>query len=179
MTKRTRKNKTCLLVHEDNEFKFKCFERFYEFDTVLRKWIKQKEEVSFESLSEHGLSKEPIEVSAIFIEERQSQTLMSTTELSFFLGKFRFEIPEVRAYKHAYLSFDEEEKRVSMNVLRPNYSFVIDFNQKEFCELLSEPKRISRKEAQRLFKEKKVFPHFVKYYGGIFAIVSHFSVSRP
>ena len=179
MTKRTKSNKTCILVFEDNEFKYKCFERFYSFDTVLRKWIKDREETTYETLESRGLTKEPIEIDAIFISERPSQTLMSSAEISFFKGTFRFEIPEIKGFEHAYLYFDEEEKSVSMNVLRPNYSFVIDFNDSKFCELISEPKRISRKEAQKLYDEKKVYPRFLKMHGGIIAIVSYFKIAKP
>ena len=179
MATRTKKNSTTILVYEDNKFQFKKFTRFYEFDTVLRKWLKAKEEVTYETLESHGLSKKSIEVSAIFISERPSETLMSSTELSFFLGKFRFEIPEVKGFEHAYLSFSEEEKSVSMNFLKPNYSYVIDFNDKKFCTLLEEPKRISRKEAQKLYDEKKVYPRFLKMVAGIIAIVSYFKIARP
>ncbi len=179
MVQRTKKNSTTLLVYEDKEFKFKKFTRFYEFDVVLRKWVKSREEkVTYESLESHGLTKKPIEVSAIFIKERESDTLMSGVEISFYLATFKFEIPEIKGYEHAYLSFNEEEKTVSMNLLNSGASFIIDFNQKEFCTLVSEPKRISREQASKLMKGS-VYPHFLKMHGGLIAVVSHFQIARP
>ena len=179
MTKRTKSNKTCLLVFEDNEFKYKCFERHYSFDTVLRKWLLDREEIVYEDLASRGLTKEPIEVSAIFISERPSETLMSSVEISFFLGTFRFEIPQIKGLEHAYLSFSEEEKSVSLNLLNSGSSYVIDFNDNRFCTLLEEPKRITRKEAQRLMKEGSVFPKFLKYHSGIVCTVAHLKTARP
>ena len=104
MATRTKKNSTTILVYENDKFQFKKWTRTYSYDSVLSKWIKAKEEVTYETLESHGLSKKSIEVSAIFISERPSETLLSSTEISFFLGKFRFSIPKTRAYEHSSLS---------------------------------------------------------------------------
>ena len=171
---RKKQNSTTMLVYENDEYKFKKWTRIKEFDTILREWVKTSEEVTFESLESHGLSKKPITVSAIFIRTRESRLLMEGTEIDYFLAKFRFEIPNVKANKHTYLSFVEETNTVHRHVLNANVSHIIDWNDSTYCTLISEPKPISKEEVSKLLKEKKVFPKFLIKSSGMISEIVHF-----
>jgi len=142
----------------------------YEFDSVLRVWNKTSEVVTLESLEKHGLKKR-IELGAIIIQQIQSRTLFGQIETLFYLGKFEFKVPDIEKFKHSYLHIFEESNTVIIDLLDCKASFPIGFDNLELCRIMEEPKLISKEEALKLFKEKKVYSKFLMRYSGSWATV--------
>lgn len=155
---------------ETKGFRFKCITTIREFDTLLRKWVKQKEKpIHYESLESHGLLKS-FELNCLIKRLPQNYIGRGRPKAVFFLQKFKISVPKLRTNRFIYLKKGKNGKVYKCNLkvgCTYELSVTSEMNQ-DFVHRVGMPKRSSLKQASKMLKNKEVYPQLLRERGNSF-----------
>lgn len=157
------------LVWKDGQFQFekKMIQRVWDSDQQV--WRDRDEQVTYETLESHGLTKE-VSFDAIFAKEAENWVGLGQPPTNFFLQKVRISIPKAMEYKNYWLKLNESNQ-VICSVL-PSHAFEVDFTS-SFVKIIGKAKRISKKKARELLEAKSVYPKVLKKFGDGYRVIAY------
>lgn len=152
---RTRKATQRTVGWKDGVPTIKAEELIYTYDVLLRKWLKTKGKIWFETVEQNGWSKE-VELLGLIKRTPQNYTGFGSPKPIFFIQKFMCKIPNLKSNRFIYLQ--KSMGKVYKRDFKLDYTTELNLTDKDFVRKIGTPKRISLKRASKMLKDKTVYP---------------------